>query len=265
MKEFTWEIGPRDTVTLQISLLGRKRLLHNGELIERFAVRKAKPLTLTDGRTAELTLALGLVYQDAALRVDGEPVRLSLPGEKLSCPSCKAEAKPYDRFCESCGTALPAAQVQQDEQHLKAATGAVGTLAILFVLGGLVFYGIGYSQAQETLKKLAPYDAAAQWSVPVNGETVTVGRLREMIVQEPLSALFLNLFLAAVMAGLYVWAKKAPLPAVLVAAGTYLAVQVVSAIVEPTSIAQGIVMKIFIVTMLYRGIRAGIQQRALAG
>jgi hypothetical protein len=65
------------------------------------------------------------------------------------------------------------------------------------------------------------------------------------------------------MAGLYFWGRRSPLPAVLVAAGTYLAVQVVSAIVDPATIGQGIVLKILIVAMLYRGIKAGFQQRSL--
>lgn len=242
---------------------GRRRVSLNGEPVQEFSGKRGPEFSLSDGRMAEAFVKWGLTERTVGLRVNGEIARLAAPGTKIRCEKCSAEMKAYDKFCESCGTPAQPPEVQQLDLSIKGATGVIGALSILFLLAGLVLGGIQYSRAQDALEKLAQYDAAAQWSEPVNGKIVTVGELREMVVWEPIGVLLVNILLAVVMAGLYFWGRRSPLPAVLVAAGTYLAVQVISAIVDPATFGQGIVLKIIIVAMLYRGIKAGFQQRSL--
>src|SRR5690606_3517724 len=123
------------------------------------------------------------------------------------CEKCSATARPYDKFCDSCGEALPSIESQVADTNVKAASSGIGALAILFVVSGLIMAGLQYNQAQEALKNIAQFDAAAQWSVPVDGQTVTVGQLREMIIWEPKATLLVNLVLALVMTGLFFWGK----------------------------------------------------------
>lgn len=65
------------------------------------------------------------------------------------------------------------------------------------------------------------------------------------------------------MGGLWVWAKKSVLPAILVALAVFATVHVASAIVAPKTIVQGIVIKIFAVIVLTKGVRAALAARRL--
>ena len=96
---------------------------------------------------------------------------------------------------------------------------------------------------------------------PIEGKTYLVGALRDRITWELWSVLALNGFLSAIMLGLSIWAKRAPLHAMIVAAAVYAVVVVGNAIAEPASIAQGMIMKILIVAVFVRGIKAALELR----
>lgn len=260
MRDFRWDLGPEDTLRLEIGWTGRKRLLHNGKLIQKFTGWKSPPVSLPGERQALVSFSMGRAPE---LRVNGEFARITMPGVQLTCVQCKASLQPYDKFCESCGAPSPPPEAQQAHQNVMVATQTIRTLAILFVIAGFLMAGLQYAQAQQALDNVAHLDAAAPWPNLVEGRQVTVGELRQMIEREPVEVLLLNLLLSAVMTGLYFWSKRAPLPAILLAAGTYLAIQVVSAIVDPATIAQGIVLKIIFVMLLYRGVQAALAQRSL--
>ena len=70
-----------------------------------------------------------------------------------------------------------------------------------------------------------------------------------------------SLVLVAIMAILAVWAKKAPLAALVVATATYCVLIVTSAIVDPRTIAQGLILKIVVITLLVRGIKSALALR----
>ena len=53
------------------------------------------------------------------------------------------------------------------------------------------------------------------------------------------------------------------LAAVITALGIYVAVQVASALIDPTTLAQGIIMKVIIIGALIKGVKAGLDSRAL--
>ena len=263
MPEFSWKLSEQDTVTVKVSWTGRKKLFLNDNLIEKYSRKKSKDFPLSDQRSAQITSSHGIAHQGIELKVDGELAIMNIKGQDRKCDKCSTVARPFDKFCDSCGSALPTAEAQQANTNVQTASSGIGALAILFVISGLVIAGLQYSQAQDALQNLAQFEDAAQWSEPVNGKIVTVGQLREMVEWEPISTLLINLVLAGIMAGLYVWGKTSPLPATLAAAGTYLAVQVLSAIANPASLGQGIILKVIIVAVLYRGIKAGFQQRSL--
>lgn len=79
----------------------------------------------------------------------------------------------------------------------------------------------------------------------------------------PWGVLITNLVLAAVMAGLALWGKRSPLPALLVATAVYAVVQVAAASMDPSTLAGGIIVKIAVVIFLVRGIKSALALRGM--
>ena len=95
----------------------------------------------------------------------------------------------------------------------------------------------------------------------MNGVTYTAAALRDRIEWESWSVLLVNLLLAAIMAGLALWGRRSPLPAVLVATATYSVVIVTGAILDPTTIGQDMYLKIIMIMFLVRGIKGALASR----
>jgi hypothetical protein len=194
----------------------------------------------------------------------------------IPCSGCSENLRPGDAFCEACGARVtPEAQRQLQERleaadpkaaerakHLRSASQTILVLAVLFVLGGVLYFFMAQSDAKEALRNIAEYDAAHPLDQPIAGAT-TIGELRAAIEREPFQLLGLNFMLAAVMTVLYFWSKRSLLAALITALGVYVAVQLASALVDPTTLAQGIIMKVFIVAALIRGVKTALESRAL--
>ena len=193
----------------------------------------------------------------------------------IPCPACRGEIRPMDEFCETCGSKVTKDQKRSIRDRLEAYGGdgsaemklvrsaqqATMMLAVLFVFGGLVMFVLSKVHAMEALDKLRDLRPERILSQPMNGKLLSVAEARELIENEPIQILGVNLFLAAIMAGLWVWGKKAPLPAILVALAVFVAVHVGNALVSPLTILQGVFVKIIAIVMLIRGIRAALAVR----
>jgi hypothetical protein len=70
-----------------------------------------------------------------------------------------------------------------------------------------------------------------------------------------------NFILAAVMGALSLWARRSPLPAVLIATATYVVVIVANAIADPATLGQGWIVKIIVIAFLFKGIKAALALR----
>jgi len=97
---------------------------------------------------------------------------------------------------------------------------------------------------------------------PINGKVYTAGELRRLVEREPYQVLVMNGILAVLMGVLWLWARRAPLPAIACALALYLVVQVVSAILDPSSIMKGIVIKLIAFSVLYKGFTASLAARS---
>ncbi len=73
----------------------------------------------------------------------------------------------------------------------------------------------------------------------------------------------INLFLALVMLGLWIWSKRATLPAIITALGIYVAVIIASALYDPATLAQGIVLKVLVIAALAKGVQSTLAARKL--
>jgi hypothetical protein len=260
-----WEVDDATTVEARMGGFGKEVVTVNGtEVIRRRNLRMkgGLPFALPDGRQAAISVEGQFVGQALVqLRVDGHLIT-ETGKEPIKCSACGSAAKPYDRFCQSCGHAMPTAEEYVHQRHVKGATGAIKALAIMFSIFGAIMYFATKTQADLVLAKLSNMDPNMTLPTPINGQTYTVAALRHEVLWEPWSVLIVNLVLAAVMVGLAIWGRRAPLAAVLVATATYAVVIVANAIMDPMTIGQGIYMKIIIIAILVKGIKSALALRS---
>lgn len=157
----------------------------------------------------------------------------------INCACCATPFAEADIYCNSCGFPLKGTEEEQRgfidnrtikeidladfHKNIKSATNSLYWVAGLFALGGI----IGGFMLQD--------------------KSEIVGHL---IVYVILIAIFL---------ALAVWGKQKPLPALISGLSLYVFVQVANAILEPASILSGIIVKIIIIAMLIKGIKAALE------
>jgi len=262
--EKTWEIDDATTVKVRFGAFGKKVISVNGTEVHN--ARKALPkgglpIALPGGRQAALSVKVQFASApEVDLRVGGGLV-LETGKKPIACEKCGTVAKPYDRFCGKCGQAMPTAEDYRRRTYVKSATSAIKWLAGIFFVFGIIMFFATQAQVATALEKIQGMDAAAQFPTPIEGKTYTVGELRKRLEWEPWGVLAVNGVLAAIMIGLALWGRRSPLPAVLIATATYAVVIVTNAITDPTTIAQGWIVKLVIITFLVRGIKAALALR----
>jgi hypothetical protein len=161
------------------------------------------------------------------------------------CPKCAAPLKAVDKFCEACGKQLPSVEQRLLEAPVQRGNSAIGGLSVLFMLSGV-----------------AGLAADTPLAEPVPGVASTVGELRTQLEWEALSGLLVNGVLAVLMLGLWQWGKKQPGAAITIAFCTYLVVIAVNFAIDPKTIAQGLIVKIFVIMYLVRGLKAALALRS---
>ena len=259
-----WEVDDATTVEARYGGFGKKAVSVNGEQVHSSRSLRTKSdiaFTLPDGRPAEISVRPQFVgYPLVNLKVAG---RLMIESGKkpVKCRACGAEAKPYDRFCGACGQAMPSGEEHLQQKQVGAAGSAIKLLAGMFLFFGTIMFFVARAQSASVLAKLDAMDPDAVFPSRINGMTYTVAALRDQVAWEPWSVLIVNLILGAVMVGLAIWSRRAPLPAVLVATATYAVVLVGNAIMDPTTIGQGLILKIVVIAVLAKGIKAALALR----
>ncbi|HEY2586648.1 MAG TPA: zinc ribbon domain-containing protein [Tepidisphaeraceae bacterium] len=188
----------------------------------------------------------------------------------VACPHCTVPNEQGSTFCQSCGKALPAVaatgprviagqavaatsagmKLQVDELHkqLKKAAGALLWVAILQTLFGALIYFLVHNAT------------AARAPAAVDATSVVIFGI------------------AAVFWALYFWARVNPLPAAIVGLVIYVTLWALDFIVALAAMGnapagqagalaanpfRGIVIKIIIIAILVRAIKAGQQHRKL--
>ncbi len=209
-----------------------------------------------------------------------------------ACPSCGEEIAAGEVFCTGCGTPTnepaPAPDVVQDPPppvpvgpyiteppvNKVLSTDRIGkarkwlfAVAILTLLTGLFYY---FTQKEAVEKQIT---AAEQQTAQMDpGE-------RDQQMQQNIGMTFaeavahdrgrvnlmlaINIAMAAIYLGLWWWAKRNPLPAALIALLLFITVTVINAVMEPTSMYQGVIVKVFFVVALARAIGAAKEERKL--
>lgn len=260
-----WEVDD-DTVVEARRRAGRKIAVtvNGAEIPARLKLAQKTPLQfqLADGRNATVTSSRQLGgAQMIDLRVNGQ-LMMETGKTPPHCPSCKIAVKPNDRFCDSCGAALLSAEYRKHAQQVKTATTMIWAVAALFAISAIAFFFLRRATTTAALHELDGLPPDSIYPKLFNGHSYTVATLRQMIAWEPWGVFLVNLVLAAVMAGLALWSRRAPLPAVLVAAATYLVVLVTGGLMDPETIARGAYLKMIVILALSRGIKSAFALRA---
>jgi hypothetical protein len=200
-------------------------LQFNGAEVERLSKKPSMPITISNGRTAVVGWTKPFLGpQLAELKFDDETAIMTTGKTKATCRKCNAFVQPYDHFCDGCGNPLPTAIDVQCERYVKEATRVIKWLAVIFVLFGVIMFFTQQKAANEALQNLEGLEgleASMPYPEPFDGVTYNVGELLEQIEWEVTGVLVINLIRASIMVTLLFWAKRAPLPAILVAAATY--------------------------------------------
>ncbi|HYL87530.1 MAG TPA: zinc ribbon domain-containing protein [Burkholderiales bacterium] len=259
-----WELDEANTVTAHFGFFGKKVISVNGKEVysaRKYTRNREIDFSLPDGRPAVLSLIPEFIGRPTVhLKVAGA-LAMETPKKPITCGSCGAVAKPYDKFCGKCGKPMPSAEDRELRGNISSATGAIKALAVLYVLGGLLMFAVARGHTDTALSKLEGMPDEATYPTQIEGRSYKVGELRKQIEWEPWGVLIVNLILATIMVALALWARRAPLPAVLIAAATYLVLIVANAIGDPRTLAQGWVIKLIVIAFLVKGIKAALALR----
>jgi hypothetical protein len=261
----TWRVDKATIVDFNTGSFGRQSVLVNGEEFYRRRPWRGKALyefvVPGSGTKAALEVRPALVSgpAHAELRVGGRV--MIEQSEIISCKGCGKLPNGYDAFCGNCGKALPKPESYTQRRQLKSANSAIRYLAILFLIVGIALFFLTKSNSEQVLTRVASLQDSANYPTLLAGKQYTVGQIRKELAWAPWSALLVNAILAVVMTTLYFWGKRAPLPAILVATATYIVVIVASAIADPRTLAQGLIVKIIVIVMLVNGTKAALALR----
>jgi len=205
---------------------------------------------------------------------------------EVRCRGCGGRNSAYSKECLTCGTLLPApsaiaepvapAAVPSPEELHAAALGGqrIGGVARLFLvtLGLVVALFIANrcgapEVIAETVADAVLALVALACAFSARAEVLPLltrfGGWRSLAAAVAgLAVLVVNGILAVLMGVLWLWARRAPLPAIACALALYLVVQVVSAILDPSSIMKGIVIKLIAFSVLYKGFTASLAARS---
>lgn len=261
----TWQIDEATTFSVRTGLFGRATASVNGRRFpNKFNSRKKRDLSfqLLDGRQGILNVRPQFAsLPQLWLTVSGQ--RMVESGkEPPRCSQCGSAGKPYDRYCTRCGHVMPGPESYANQRNIRQATRAMLWLAGLFVLSGAIYFVVGHGQDARALAKLSGLDPHAVYPKPILGVTYTVGALRQRIVWAEWSPLVVGAVLALTMLALAAWGRRAPLPSILVGAATYGAVVVLNAAINPLTLVQGWLVKVVVVAIFYRGIKAALALRS---
>lgn len=159
------------------------------------------------------------------------------------CPSCKEPVGPGDAFCQSCGYPLKGSEDEQRsfstdrlikedkleemEKKVRSASNTMYILAGLFVLFGIVYFGMA--------------DESDNRGV----------------------VLLINFIVAGIYVGLGYWSRLQPLPAILAGLILYTVVTILNAMSDPNMIWRGILVKILVFVFLIKGLTSAYQAQRI--
>ncbi len=265
MSKIEWRVDKSTHIVYRKRPFSKGKVELNGQPVEGEWNSKRFDFTLADGRPADIVLTADAFSRETDLRVGGKLIPdVRFVPEDLRCPACNAEIQLLDEFCAKCGHELGTPARFIGQRSVQGATSAIRLLAALFAIFGIIMFFVMRGTTEAALVNLSHYDDQEVLQ-PIDGVSYTAGELRKRVLWEHRGVLVVNLLLSAIMLVLAWWSRFKPLPAILIATAIYVAIQVISAMVDPTTIMQGFVIKIVVIAILIRGIKGALDLRTENG
>lgn len=177
-----------------------------------------------------------------------------------TCPGCGRPVTEQDRAVLQ--MRLEGSDHDAAERGKRVRTGAnwIGGLAILIAVSAPIMFALQKMDTERALENLSEFEDDETLE-PIAGKTYTAGELRKAVSREPYLTLIGHLILAVLLGALWFWALKAPLPAIACALAVFIVVQVVSAVIEPSHLYKGIIIKVLALIALGKGLKAALAAR----
>jgi hypothetical protein len=157
----------------------------------------------------------------------------------MQCAHCKNALDHTDSFCEHCGYPVKGTdeaksafhyqanskqlQLQDTSASIRKAANSLYVVAGVFVVYAIVYYYVKPDSA------------------------------------DSLSLLLTNVILAIIFLLLGWWSTRKPVAALISGLSLFIAIQILNMIVDPVTIVQGIILKVFVIFYLIRGLQAAFE------
>jgi hypothetical protein len=188
--------------------------------------------------------------------------------EAPGCPKCGGAVSAGEAFCAGCGYALESKpgdlrkiaqkiEIKQAKQtyqgKIRSGRRTIMACAVLFTLGTVAIWFM----FRQALEKQDQEIAGAKGNPKYDQEKVLEAE-RKLAGAHGTATLVTagNALLALGFYGLWWWAKTRPLPATLSALILFIAVQALNIVLDPASLAQGILIKVLILVALVGAVNA---------
>lgn len=262
--DIEWNVGGDTLVAAKIAGMHGNQLWVNGrEVPVRLSLRKpdAFSFALDDGRSATLSATPQYgTYPLIELRVEHQLIT-PRGAQPLLC-TCGNVLSPNDRYCDACARKPAPPRRTRLVRQVRSAIRTMKVLAVIFAVYGLIMFAREQGLHDAILRDIEWMNPDDIYPDAVNGVVYTVADLRAHFAWTEWSTLIGHLMIAAIMMGLALWARRAPLAALLVGAATYAALAVGYGIVQPDAAAQGIMLKTIVLVFLWGGIKPAFTLRA---
>ena len=165
------------------------------------------------------------------------------PFASAECEYCKTQVNDVDAFCQQCGFPVQGTEEERNQFH----------------------YRIGYKQIQLNEKHdgIRKGRNSLYWVAGVFTVYSIVFYFMNESSQEMPAVVTTNLVLAAIFLLLGLWSVHKPVAALVSGLSLYVAVQLLNFIVEPVTLFQGVIMKVFIIIYLVRALQSAFEAKKI--
>jgi hypothetical protein len=188
----------------------------------------------------------------------------------MTCAKCGGEIGHSDVFCPSCGFQVSDTVEQRlakdrADRALGRARKMLFWSAVLTLLSGIILYFVGRDKVDTQIEELRRVTASMSDEERDQRLLDRVGMTFDQIARHDRGMVKLllaaNAGLAALYLGMMVWSRRKPVAATLTALLTFITVHAINAVLEPSSLAQGVIIKIVFIVILGTAVREAVVAR----
>jgi hypothetical protein len=155
------------------------------------------------------------------------------------CDACYKQVNNDDSFCDSCG--YPLKGTEKEQNYFKAKRNCKEI------------------DLESANKKIEIAGKTMYW---IAGLTFVAGIVFYFINKDS-ALLIVNIILTGIYLALGVWSKSKPLAAIISGFSLYILMIIINGVVNPLTIANGIIVKIFIIGYFIKGLKSAIEAEKL--